>query len=207
MWAPSTQVDLGAFAIPIGAIMHAPQLSPDGLQLFFAMQDMAGGVTMFYATRSTATATGWNLPAPVIYADAGFSVTSIAWGPGTHVVVGTVSSTAAPAIYDATFDLGTKTLENFMMIKAGVANPYLTADGMNLYFDAMNTGSSVVLFVASRRNPTEAFAPAVQLTELANGDSVDTSAWVPAGGHTIYFASQRNGATMPSLYQAQRTSF
>jgi hypothetical protein len=207
MWAMSTQVDLGGFAVPTGSTLHAPKLSPDGVQLFFAMQDMTGTTAMFYATRSSATATGWNLPTPVVYADGGFSVNSIAWGPNTHVMLGSTGAVASSAIYDATFDSSTKTLTGFTLIKTGGSNPYLTADGMHLYFDAMIASGATALFVASRRSPTEMFAPDVQLVELSNGDSVDTAAWVPSGGHTIYFASQRTGASVPSLFTAQRISF
>lgn len=209
MWMASTQVDLGGFPIPTGSTLRAPKLSPDGVELFFAMQDMAGATTMFYATRSSATATGWNLPDPVLNTDSTVTatLTSIAFGPSTHVVVGTTSAVNTAAIYDATFDSSTKMLSSFAMIKAGGSNPYLTADGMNLYFDALDGSGGTALFVASRRSPTEAFAPEVQLVELGNGDSIDTAAWVPSGAHTIYYASQRNGATVPALYTAQRMSF
>jgi hypothetical protein len=207
MWSPSTQVDLGGFVIPAGSTLRAPKLSPDGVQMFFAMQDMVGATTMQYVTRSSATSTGWNLPALVTYADAGFTVTSIAWGPSTHVVIGSTNVAGPGAIYDATFDLTNKMVTNFMMIKGGGSNPYITADGMHLYYDALDGSGGSGLFVASRRAVTELFAPAVQLVELSNGDSVDTAAWVPSGGHTIYYASQRTGATVPSLVSATRVSF
>ncbi|HET9990464.1 MAG TPA: hypothetical protein VFQ65_18160, partial [Kofleriaceae bacterium] len=162
--------------------------------------------TIFYMTRSAVTTAQWNMPAPVIYTDGGFTVRKIAFGPGMHVVVGTVSSTNIPSIYDATFDLTTKTLGSFAMLIPGGSDPYLTADGMHLYFDTP-TANGNALFVASRRTPTEAFAPQVLLSELSSGDSVDTAPWVSSGGHTIYFGSKRGTATMPALYTAQRMSF
>ena len=173
------------------------------------MQDMVGATTMFYATRSSATATGWNVPEPVVDADTSVTatLTSIAFGPSTHVVVGTTNAVNTAAIYDATFDASTKMVSSFTMLEPGGSNPFLTADGMHLYFDATNGVGGSALFVASRRSPTEAFAPEVQLVELDNGDSVDTAAWVASGAHTIYFASRRLGATVPALYSAQRTSF
>jgi hypothetical protein len=78
---------------------------------------------------------------------------------------------------------------------------------MQLYFDAADTGNVSAIFVASRRNPTEPFAAEVKLEELGDVGSADTAPWVPAGAHTIYFASQRGTSTIPALYQAQRTSF
>ena len=77
---------------------------------------------------------------------------------------------------------------------------------MQLYYDVPITGGASIS-VASRRTPAEAFAPPVELVELSTTNSIDAAPWVPAGGHLIYFASQRQGATAPSLYQAQRMSF
>jgi len=206
-WTTAMPVDFGAFALPSGASMHAPKLAPDGVQIYFAVTLQTGMTTMYYATRNATTATSWNLPAPIVYADAGFQVTSIAWGPGNHVIVGTTSTTAMPALYDATWDLANKTLSTFTMVKDGAADPYVTPDGMNLYFDALISVNGSALFVASRRTPTEAWAPEVQISELGTTGSIDTTAWVAAGAHTAYFTSQRSGATTPSLYTAQRASF
>lgn len=208
MWGPSAPIDFGAFMPPVG-VFRAPRLSPDGLQLFFTIYDPTGGTTQsFYATRSTSTATGWNMPAPIISLDATtFAITSIAWGVGTNVLVGTYEMMTGPAIYEATWDVANKTLTNYAMLEANASDPYLSADGMQLYFDAADTGNASALFVASRRNPTEPFAAAVRLVELGDVGSVDTAPWVPAGAHTIYFASKRGTSLIPALYQAQRTSF
>ena len=207
MWSTATPLDLGGFAIPSGATLRAPALSPGGVEMFFAVQLQTGTTTMYYATRSSTTAAGWNLPAPITYADAGFEVDSIAWGPGMHVIVGTVDGTAATALYDATWDLTTKTLSTFTLVNPKGSHPYLSADGMQLYFDQLAQLGGSALFVASRRSPTDAFAPEVELLELNNGDSTDSSPWVPAGAHAIYFASQRSGSTVPALFTAQRASF
>jgi len=206
-WMPPLPIQFGTFTPPTGAKFHAPQLSPDGLALFFAIEDVtAGTTTMEYVTRNAATATTWNTPAAISYADGGFEVRSIAWGPGMKVVVGTVSATNTGAIYEAAWELGSKTLSAFKLVADGGENPYLSADGMQLYYDVPITGGASIS-VASRRTPAEAFAPAVELVELSTTNSIDAAPWVPAGGHLIYFSSQRQGATAPSLYQAQRMSF
>lgn len=206
-WLPPLPIEFGTFTIPPGAKLHAPQLAPDGVQLFFALEDVtAGTTTMKYMTRNSTTTTTWNPPADVTYADGGFEVRSIAWGPGMKVVVGTVSPTNTGAIYEASWELGSKTLSAFKLVADGGENPYLSADGMQLYYDVPITGGASIS-VASRRTPAEAFAPAVELVELSTTNSIDAAPWVPAGGHLIYFASQRQGATAPSLYQAQRMSF
>jgi hypothetical protein len=208
MWGMSTQVDLGTFAIATGQTLRAPKLSPDGNQMFFAVVDPGANTTvMYYATRSSATATTWNAPAMVINSDGTFTATSIAFGLGTHVVVGGTGAVGVGAIYDAMFDLTTKSLSGFAMIRDGAANPYLTADGMNLYFDAPDASGGAALYVMSRRTPTEMFAPEVELVELSTGDSIDSAPWVASGAHTIYFASRRSAMLTPSLYVAQRVSF
>ncbi|MEP6859464.1 MAG: hypothetical protein ABJE66_02525 [Deltaproteobacteria bacterium] len=207
MWGTSTQLDLGGFVVPTGSRLHAPKLSPDGTQLFFAIQDMIGGTAMYYTTRSSSTAPGWGLPAPVINTDGAMEVTSIAFGPSMHVILASTSMTNASALYDATFDPTSKMLTNFMMVEPRGSHPFLTADGMHLYFDALDSTARTTLFVASRRSPTDAFAPEVQLVDLAAGGSVDTAAWVPSNAYTIYFTSQRIGSTVPLLFTATRMSF
>lgn len=207
-WTPPLAIQFENFTIPMTAKLHAPQLAPNGVELFFALEDtMAGATTMFYATRASATAATWNMPSPVISTGGGFEVRSIAWGPGTKVIVGTANATSTAAIYEATWEVGTKMLSGFTMAVGGGEDPYLTADGMQLYYDAPVAGGGTSIYVASRRTPTEAFAPAVELVELSSSDSTDVGPWVPAGGHTIYFASERQGASAPTLYQAQRMSF
>jgi hypothetical protein len=206
MWAPPLPIQFGAFSIPTGSTLRVPKLSPDGMQLFFGMVDPAKTtITMHYTTRSSPTAQ-WDIPEPVVHSDSTNMITSIAFGPSTHVAIAETDATGNSAIYDATFDAATKTVTPLARWVDAAADPYLTADGLHLYFDATATGGTR-LFVASRRTPTEAFASPVELSELSTTGSSDTAPWVPSNARTIYFGSQRTGATVPALFMAQRTSY
>ncbi|MEO6775537.1 MAG: hypothetical protein ABI467_21430 [Kofleriaceae bacterium] len=207
-WATGTVVQFGGFVTTSLQSFHSPELAPDGTEMLFTISDSGTGLYQpFHVTRSSTTAAVWNTPAPVSYATTGFSVVAVAFGPGNQVVVGTTQGDASPTIYTATLDPTTLMLGNFRKEVAG-ADPYLTPDGMQLYFDATNaTNGTAGLEVASRRTPLDGFAPPVALAELTTATSSVTAPWVPAGGRRIYFTSKATSNTTPSLSEALRTSY
>jgi len=210
-WTPALPVAFSAFATTDTQRAHAPQLAPDGVEMFFTVIDTSDGATrLYYVTRSSNTSVVWNTPAPVDYPAAGFAVISAAWGPGNQVFVGTASmQNLQTEIYDTTFDLAGKALSAFVDVGPGI-DPFVTADGMDLYFagqDVPDGTGPLILKVASRRTPTDTFAPPVSLPELSGAANVVTSPWVPSGARRIYFSSQTTSVTLPALFESQRTSF
>jgi hypothetical protein len=74
---------------------------------------------------------------------------------------------------------------------AGEADPFLTGDGLTLYFQSDASGNDE-LVVATRRSTTEPFGAPVPLVEL-NSSANEQDLWMSADGHHVIFSSNRNG--------------
>lgn len=83
---------------------------------------------------------------------------------------------------------------------AGETDPFLTDDGLTLYFESDASGNDE-LVVATRRSTTEPFGTPVPLTEL-NSAANDQDLWLSPDGHHVVFSSNRSGDK--DVYEAFR---
>lgn len=83
-------------------------------------------------------------------------------------------------------------------ISTGVAEgcQYVTSDGLTMYFARVVSGLSNELFVATRSSKTDSFGTPVQLVNLSTTANEICPSLSP-DGMTLYFVSNRGGATAP----------
>jgi hypothetical protein len=74
---------------------------------------------------------------------------------------------------------------------AGEIDPFLTEDGLRLYFATDASGNDEIM-VATRSSTTEPFGTPVPLADL-NSTANDQDLWMSADGHHVVFSSNRNG--------------
>jgi hypothetical protein len=217
----STRTAIGApwtlpqivIAAPVGAAYHTPKLSPDGLQMLLGSTATAdNSEALLFTSRTAAAATTWAPPVPVVLTGTTIMATpsTATFGPGNHVIFATLGGANVGDLYEAAIDPVTHALSSAMLVPASDANaldadPYLTPDGMHLYFNSTRGGRSE-LYVASRRSLTDTFGDAVVLKELSGPVGIETAPWVAPGGHVIYFTSNRMNLT-DRLFTATRASF
>jgi hypothetical protein len=74
---------------------------------------------------------------------------------------------------------------------AGESDPFLTADGLTIYFQSDASGNDE-LFVATRGSTTATFGTPSPLTDL-NTTANEQDIWLSPDGHHVIFSSNRNG--------------
>ncbi|MBE7501153.1 MAG: PD40 domain-containing protein [Verrucomicrobiales bacterium] len=85
-------------------------------------------------------------------------------------------------------------------------DPFLSADGLSLYFDSTRPGSlgSRDLWVATRPSPAAPFGPAVHLGPAINSSAFDGTGCVSRDHLTLLFGSQRSGRS--DIWMSTRSS-
>lgn len=192
-------------------------ITPDGLTIYLtSAATSSSNLDIYTGTRAQASGnfssvmllngpntTNFGEERPVLSAD-GLSlyVHSNASGSG-HIYVATRTSTAA--------DFGTLALVTGINdLTTGIvdADPWLSADGLTMYFTSTRGGSANYdLYKATRANTTTTFATPVAIGEL-NGANVDDAPVVSNDGLEIFFASNRSSTSggRNDIWHATRSS-
>ena len=174
-----------------------PEITPDGLIMFFSRDGAGDGDDVFMTTRTTRQA-GWG--PPVYIDDLTGTSDDIAATPSTDGLTIVMASNRD----GATFDLYTATraaiTSNSWSGPVRIAElstaqqenePMLSGDKLTIYFSALRAGS-YDLFYATRANATAPFGPEVQMSETYS-TSNDNDAWISPDGRRFVFASDRGG--------------
>lgn len=181
---------------------EAPEISPDGLQLAFASSRGPGGSTLdiYFTTRATRT-TAWSQPALVANvnrSDADDRPGSMS-ASGTHLTLSSDrDANTGVDLFEATRASAFATFQTPVRIPlstdGGDGAPFLTNDGLTLYYATSPAGSLVRdLYVATRASDTDAFTAGARIDDLSTPAN-DSDPWVSPDGTEIYFASDRDGA-------------
>ena len=194
-----------------------PRFSPDELTVYLASTRPGhlGGGSIYTATRSTPTG-AFGTPAlmPVINTNGGvvyhLAITGdglriflqVAGGGPTDIYLGTRPSTAV--VFGTPAPLANVNSPNASHYEFF---PFVTADGVDLYFSSNRSGSFVLYHSASSAG-VFAVPTAVAGTVTGNVAIADTAPVLSADQLTIYFASTRTvpGSTAYDLYVARRTT-
>jgi hypothetical protein len=206
----------GAFGAPsvVSAVSDPltdddPTATGDALELFWASE--RGGATTGYADIYTVMRASldapWSTPAPVT----ALNSTSEDQSPGitasnTTIVFYRHNSTTDTALMIATrsspavawgtpvaiLELDTPVLEK---------SPFLTSDGLTIYYSSTDGMTTSDLYVATRTSTSEPFAAGVPMSELETATN-DDDPWLSSDGHVMYFASDRSGNF--EIYEARR---
>jgi Tol biopolymer transport system component len=191
------------------AKLMTPEISPDGLTLWFAseQQGPAGGSDIWVTTRPDRMS-AWALPVrdprlstaaydldPSLSSD-GLTMTLSATDPGFtygDIMISTrASTTAAWSTPVPISELNTTALE-------GAAQ--LRDNGRTLYFCRQTPANNFDIYVVTRASTSDPFGTPVPLGSL-NSASLDFDAWVSEDQHTIFFSSDRTGDL--EIYAATR---
>jgi hypothetical protein len=82
-------------------------------------------------------------------------------------------------------------------------SPYLSADGLTLYFASLRTGAMMRdLYMATRSDTSKDFTNITPITELNTANS-ESDPWVSADGHHMYFA-RSDASNVVSVWYSTR---
>jgi Tol biopolymer transport system component len=192
------------------AATFAPEVSPDGLTLWFASerQNPAGGADIWMTTRSSRTQP-WGTPtretslstagydsAPSLSGD-GLTMTLTSDGAGgqaADIFVASRASTTSPwSPPVALAELNTADHDSAGPIRDG---------GLRIFFDRETTSNQYDIYVAERATTSAPFGPATLVDNINTTTTRDIDAWLSADMRTIFFASDRTGNM--EIYESTR---
>jgi len=190
---------------------ETPEVSADGLTIFMSSDRPggAGSYDLYLATRPTRQS-AWSTPVAVSELDTALTEASAAprrdlldlvfhaeavAGGGLDLFEATRASTDAPwTNRHAIAELDTPTID---------ATPYLTADGLTIYFISDRPGGAggLDLYVATRPAPDAPFDAPVAVVELNDASDIEDP-WLSPDGRYLVLADNRAGTQ--DLYEASR---
>ena len=164
---------------------------------------MAGKFELFEAKRPM-RGIAFSTPTPLVA-----NITEAAPnGDYTHAILGVISGGTGADLVEF---LRPDTSNNFMSVGpmmppeinsiADEITPFLTADGLHLYFASDRIGGNNAIYVSSRNADDEPFGQPVLIEELS-GLAEDLAPWVSSDNRRIYFTSNRLG--LMQIYMATR---
>ncbi len=214
----SQAVNIGP-AISSAAWEYTPNISPDGLSLYFSSDRPggSGGMDTWVATRPT-IGSPWNTPANL-----GPAINSSAWDLSPRVSVDGLT-----LLFHSQRSGGFGGEDIWMSTRATKSDPWstpanlgapvnsgandgeaaLTADGLTLFFNSDRAGGSgnYDLWVTTRRTASDPWGPPRNLGKSVNSPAIEWCGSISPDGLTLYFTSDRPTAWGPcSIYQTTIT--
>ena len=192
---------------PLGSPDTTPEVSLDGLTMYVASSrpGTLGANDIMMSTRAT-KGDMWSTPTFVTELDTPSEDNSgdmtldgleIVFGSSRAGTADLYTSTRA-ATTDAwgtptaIAELDTASIEN---------SPFLTGDGLTIYFDSNRLGTTD-LFVATRTDRSSPFSTPTLISELSTAIANEEDPWVSPDGHLMLFVS--DGAGHQQIYQSTR---
>jgi Tol biopolymer transport system component len=187
----------------------APEISPDGLTLWFASERQGGAGTsdIWMTTRMTRTS-AWAIPTRVpnlstngydldpALGDDGLTMTITSDGAGgiaADILIATRATLTSP--WSTPVPIG----ELNTSLHDSAAS--LRDVGHQLFFAREVAANQFDVYVATRESATAPFTGATAVANI-NGPQIDFDAWLSPDLHTIFFASDRSGDF--EIYSATR---
>jgi Tol biopolymer transport system component len=185
-----------------------PEVSYDGLTIFVSSDRTGtlGSQDIFSVTRANRGA-AWGTPAPVPNINSPTQETSSVMTPDGLVIVMTSqrgtsnSSDLFTSVRSSPTGAWATPIEQTALTTAThEGSPFLSADGLTIYFDSDKTGNND-LYYAHRNSVNDLFPPAVPVPDI-NTSASEEDAWLSADGRHLVFYSDRSG--MPGLWESSR---
>ena len=187
------QLEFGGISV---AAVATPHVSRDGLSMYLSADRALGQSFDIYRTTRTSRNATWVVPTIVpglqsIDSEGGFASDSTDQVGVFHRKDNAATTfTIRTAVGNSGVWSGLTTASG-LQVTGNLLNPVMSDNGLTIYY--ANEGNGLFdLFKATRANETGAFSTpqaVVGVNSLAN----DVDPWVSPDGHTIYFASDRNG--------------
>lgn len=189
-------------ALNTGSVDEFPEISPDGLTLFFSSTRPTGnlGQTDIFVTTRPTRASAWSAPTRVVeLSSMGFdnSATASADLLSIYLSSDRVADreiyVASRASTGATWSTPTSITE--LSDPGDDGGAFVASGGRLLVYDSYRAGGmgSQDLWQATRASTAVPFDPPSPLAEL-NTPSRDSDAWLSPDLHTMIFSSDRSGA-------------
>jgi hypothetical protein len=185
-----------------------PEISVDGLTVLFTSQRPPSGLGDIWIATRTTIASPFGPPVRVPdLSTAANECCAVMTTDELNVVFAGVPSSDAELFSSSratqASPWGSRALIGELDTTSQESNPYLTPDGLTVYFDSDRPGGAGGrdLYVATRPAVTAAFSAPTRISELATS-SDERDAWLSPDGHRLYFSSNRNGNF--DLYVAER---
>ena len=190
---------------------ETPEVAADGLTIFLASNRPggAGGFDVYTATRANREA-GWSTPVLVSELNTPLTDAATATTPDLLDAVFHAEPAAGANldIYEATrtstdSPWSPRRAITELDTPAAEATPFLTPDGLTLYFISDRPGGAgdLDMYIATRPSRDAPFSPPVPVVEL-NTPSAIQDPWLSADGHRLVLVDNRAGSE--DLYEADR---
>lgn len=176
-----------------------PEISVDGLTALFSSQRSPSQLNDIWRATRTSTAISFGTPTLVAnLSSSGDECCAVMTADELHVVFagkpGSDINLYLSSRGSVVSPWGTSALVTEIETSSQESNPYLTPDGLILYFDSDRPGGAGRrdLYVATRPDVGSPFSTPQRISELATSDN-ERDAWLSPDGHRLYFSSDRNG--------------
>jgi Tol biopolymer transport system component len=186
------------------AIETSPEITPDGLTIFFASArgGGAGSQDIYFSVRGDVGAI-WSAPERV-----GELCTVAADTPGTATdtdIYFDSNRNGTSDLFHATRSPSSPVwnVPELLDISGAVedGSPFVSADGLAIYFDSAREGD-LDLYVAVRASTSDPFGTPAPIVELNLPTALDSDPWLSPDGRHLFFRSNRDGTSQ--IYEATR---
>ena len=187
-------------------INHSPELSADGLLIAFSSNRGGTGLDIYLASRLSRTS-AWAPPVPFSDLNSTFDEhPGSATADLARIVLSSNRGGSGTGLdlFESTGNSGTYTPPVRIPLSTTVEDsaPFLTNDGLTLYYSSGVAANGLDLHVATRPDRGAAFTTGTKIQELTDPGSGETDPWVSPDGHDLYFAADRGGGMR--IYHASR---
>jgi len=176
-----------------------PEISVDGLTVLFSSQRSPSQLNDIWSATRTSTALSFGTPTRVaVLSASGNECCAVMAADELHVVFAGQPSSNIELYVSSRGSVastwGAPALVTELVTTSQESNPYLTPDGLSVYFDSDRPGSAGGrdLYVATRPDVGSPFSTPQRISELATSDE-ERDTWLSPDGHRLYFSSSRSG--------------
>jgi len=185
-----------------------PEISVDGLTVLFSSQRSPSQLNDIWSATRTSTAVSFGPPVRVaVLSASGNECCAVMAADQLHVVFAGELSSNTELYVSSRGSVASAwrapALVTELVTTSQESNPYLTPDGLTVYFDSDRPGGAGGRdpYVATRPDVGSPFSTPQRISELATS-SEERDPWLSPDGHRLYFSSRRSGNF--ELYFAER---
>jgi Tol biopolymer transport system component len=201
-WPTPTKV----LALSAAAFESTPEVSPDGLTLYFSSSRMPTvGMQDIWMSSRADRASAWGTPVHVLELSTAGNDSAPTTVDGVTMVLCSNPGTAS-RIYEATRaspQAAWSTPVEITALTSGVGecDPMLSSDGLTLYYFTLASGQGDI-FVTTRATTSDAFAVGQSIDNIDLMTEFDADPFVTSDGRHMLFESSRDGAY--GIWEASR---
>jgi Tol biopolymer transport system component len=186
-----------------GATDQAPELSENGLTLYFASNrtGTTGDLDIWQASRP---GSGGAWGAPVLVPGVNSTQSEKAFSPcdNQRYLMTSGRGGVSEDVYEGVLGAGPPTLVSELSTAQSETGTFVTKDCRTTYFASNRSGQNMI-YASTRSSPTAAWVTPVQVTDFASTGGAQEDPWLAPDGRTFVF-STIIGATNKDVYITTR---